>query len=176
MPQMTSTPKGFIVLAKIGSAHGLAGDLRVRFFSDDPDACCRRSPFFLAPDPASRQLVCAWRRQGKTMDVAHFEGVDTREAAEALTGQLLYQKRSAFPPVQDDEYYLSDLIGLEVTRVSDRSRFGTVTDVLQSGANDVLGVRDAETGAMRYLPFTNAALPVIDLAQGIILAEDAYLE
>jgi 16S rRNA processing protein RimM len=173
---MTSTPKGFVILAKIGSAHGLAGDLRVRFFSDDPDACCRRSPFFLAPDSAARQLVCVWRRPGKTMDVAHFEGVDTREAAEKLTGQLLYQERSTFPPVQDDEYYLSDLIGMEVTRVSDRSRIGTVADVFQSGANSILSVRDPETGAMRYLPFTNAALPAIDLAKGIILAEDTHLE
>lgn len=173
---MTSNPKGFIALARIGSAHGLAGDLRVRFFSDDPDACCGRSPFFLAPDPAARQLVCVWRRPGKTMDVAHFEGIETREAAQALTGQLLYQERSAFPPADDDEYYLADLIGLEVARAADQSRFGTVTDVFQSGTNTVLGVRGAETGALLYLPFTNAALPVIDLAKGVILAEDAYLE
>ncbi|MDR2733256.1 MAG: ribosome maturation factor RimM [Spirochaetota bacterium] len=170
---MTSIHKGFVALAKIGSAHGLAGDLRVRFFSDDPDACCRRSPFFLAPDPAAGQLVCVRRQHGKTMDVAHFQGVDTREAAEALNGQLLYQERSVFPPARDDEYYLADLIGLEVMRASDHSRIGTVTDIV---ANDVLGVCDAHTGTMRYLPFTNAALPDIDLAKGVILAEDMYLE
>jgi len=173
---MTSTPKGFVVLARIGSAHGLAGDLRVRFFSDDPDACCRRSPFFLAPDPDAGQLVCVRRRPGKTMDVAHFEGIDTREAAAALTGQVLYQQRSAFPPTEDDEYYLADLIGLAVARASDQSRFGAVVDVFQNGANSILGVCGAGTGTMLYLPFTNAALPAIDLAKGVILAEDAYLE
>ena len=166
----------FVALAQIGSAHGLKGDVRVRFFSDDPAACCARAPFFTAPGQNARQLLCVSCRPGKTMDVAHFKGVDTREDAEALSGMLLYQPRALFAPTEEGEYYHADLIGLAVLRASDRSPFGRVIDIFQSGANDVLVARGDANKTTICLPFTNAALPVVDIAQGCVLAEDAYLE
>jgi len=167
------TASDLIPLAKIGGAHGLKGDVRVRFFSDDPAGCCTRAFF----DQGGREFRCVSFRAGKTMDVAHFEGIDTREGAEALAGSLLYQPRAGFAPAGEDEYYYADLIGLSVLRASDRRPCGTVSDVFQSGASDILTVRAREEGRPAiYLPFTHAALPVVDIQKGIILAEDSYLE
>jgi 16S rRNA processing protein RimM len=171
--------EGPVALAQIGSAHGLKGEVRVRFFSDDPAAACARGPFFTSPDPNARQLECASYRPGKTMDVVRFKGIDTREGAEALSGLFLYQPRALFAPPAEDEYYHADLIGLSVLRASDRAPCGSVIDVFRNGANDVLAIRMSAGGQKKttiYLPFTHAALPEVNIEKGIIVAEDSWLE
>jgi 16S rRNA processing protein RimM len=169
-----------IAIAKIGRAHGLHGDVRVRFFSDDPEACCAREAFWISPEKDARRLICASRRPGNTMDIVHFAGVDTREGAEALSGLTLYQARGDFAPLSNDEFYYADLLGLRVLRASDRSLVGTVADIFRNAATDILVVQPAGTGAPAAestvcIPFTHAALPVVRIEEGWILAEDTYL-
>jgi len=177
-----------VAIAKIGRAHGLAGEVRVRFFSDDPGVCAMRAPFFTAPDanaPNARKLVCISHKPGNTMDIVRFKGVHSRQDAEALTGLTLYQARAEFAPPADDEYYYADLLGLRVLRASDRAALGTVSDIFASGASDILVValaegtrEDAREGVQKnalYLPFTHAALPAVHIEEGYILAEDTYL-
>ena len=66
-----------------------------------------------------------------------LEGVDGREQAEALQGMQIAVPRSELPKPEEDEYYWSDLVGLQVSNLQGDA-FGSVTELMETGANDVL--------------------------------------
>lgn len=92
--------------------------------------------------------------------VAKFEGFDDREAAAKLKGMEVAVPRSALPKAKRDEYYWTDLIGLTVLN-TEGANLGTVTNLLQTGANDVLVVQEGETE--RLLPFIRQVILDVDL-------------
>jgi 16S rRNA processing protein RimM len=92
--------------------------------------------------------------------VAELEGVCDRDASDALRGRQIAVPRSELPAPDDDEYYWSDLIGLSVVNLQGLS-FGNVTELMETGANDVLVVDDAET--RRLIPFVDAVVAEVDL-------------
>ncbi len=94
--------------------------------------------------------VLEGRRQGKTV-VARLQGIETREQAEALRGALISIERSQLQPLPIGEYYWADLIGLEVLDTRGR-QLGRVTNLMETGANDVLIVRD-EDGKEILIPW-----------------------
>lgn len=104
-------------------------------------------------------------RPAKEFLVARLSGVDDRNAAEALTNLRLYVPRERLPPVEDDEtYYRADLVGLAAV-TPDGVKLGTVAAIHNFGAGDIVEI--AREGADALLvPFTDAAVPAIDLAAG----------
>lgn len=96
--------------------------------------------------------------------------IATKEAADAARGLELYAPREAFaPPEDDDEFYLADLIGLAV---QDRGggALGKVRAVHNFGAGDLLEI-DPPQGQIFYLPFTRAAVPEVNIAEGRLVAD-----
>jgi 16S rRNA processing protein RimM len=99
--------------------------------------------------------------------VLALSGVTDRNAAEALNGTQLMVPRSALPDTGDeDDFYHEDLIGLEA-RGADGGVIGQVTAVHNFGAGDMLEVRLA-SGKSAAVPFTRAAVPVVDVKGGVI--------
>lgn len=94
--------------------------------------------------------------------VAKFDGFDDREAAANLKGMEVAVPRSALPKAKRDEYYWTDLIGLTVVN-TEGANLGTVKNLLQTGANDVLVVQEGETE--RLLPFIRQVILNVDLAE-----------
>ena len=125
-------------------------------------------------DPAESVLgrVSQWRlvdRDGAVVDlvvdsvqlrpdalIAQFEPVRTREAIQAWKGATLSVRRSAFPPLEDDEYYWSDLVGCTVVDLAGRE-LGTVTAVLDLGADPLLQVGDG-----LLIPFIETYVETVD--------------
>ena len=102
--------------------------------------------------------------------LARIEGIDGRDAAEALAGTRLYVPRSALPAPEDDEYYHADLLGL-VALSTDGETLGTVESVHAIGETDVLEIdRGAELPSL-LIPFTRADVPEVDLeARRVVVA------
>jgi 16S rRNA processing protein RimM len=96
--------------------------------------------------------------------------VSDREAAAALTNTRLYVSRSALPPADEDEYYLTDLIGLAA---EDRAGhvLGRVALVHDYGAGTSLEIALATGAAPLIIPFTARAVPVVDIAGGRIVVD-----
>jgi 16S rRNA processing protein RimM len=92
---------------------------------------------------------------------AKLEGVDSRELAEAMRGMQIAIPRSEFPETAEDEYYWSDLIGLDVVD-KDGQRFGQVAELMETGANDVLVVREGKREWL--IPFVGQFVLDVDLA------------
>ncbi|HWE73453.1 MAG TPA: ribosome maturation factor RimM [Stellaceae bacterium] len=147
-------------LGIITGAHGIRGRVRVKSFTADPEAIAAYGP--LSDESGARRFDLELTGAQKGVLIAYIKGVDDRNAAEALRGLRLYVNRAALPPPEEDEFYETDLIGLEATR-DDGAIFGTIRGVNDFGAGASLEIEDP-AGKTVVVPFTNAAVPVVDIA------------
>jgi len=170
-------PATRIQLGVIGRAHGVRGLVKITSHTAEPVDLTAYGPL---SDAEGRVLSLRWVADG----VADIDGVPVkvtdRNAAEKLTNTKLFVDRSALPPAEDDEFYLTDLIGLAVTDPAGKA-IGTVSIVHDYGAGASLEI-ERKTGASLIIPFTAACVPTVDIAAGrlvvvepdeIIVAEDA---
>ncbi|MDQ0325685.1 16S rRNA processing protein RimM [Rhodopseudomonas julia] len=156
-----------LIVAKIGRAHGVRGEVRVKTFTADPLALADYSPL-LTSDGRSFS-VKELRADKGDMVVARFKGVSDRNAAETLNGTMLFVARTALPEPDEDEFYYADLIGL-AAEAPDGSPLGRVVAVHDFGGGDILEVKP-EQGETLLLSFTREVVPSIDLAGGRIVVD-----
>ncbi len=154
-----------IVMGVVGAPHGIKGEVRVKSFTDDPLALGDYGPLRTAD---GRTFTVETVRPQKTVVVVRFAEVTTREAAEALNGTELLVSRDVLPDdLDEDEFYQTDLIGLEV-RDADGASWGRVGAVHDFGGGTVIELKGRK-GIM--IPFTQAAVPQVDLEAGIITVD-----
>ena len=155
-----------ICLGQIGAAHGVRGEVRLYSFTAEPEAIAGYGPL---ETEDGRVVQIESLRRAKDHFVAKFAGVADRSAAEQLTNIKLYVSRDRLPPVEDDEtFYHADLIGLSAV-TPDGAALGTVTAVHNFGAGDLVEIKPADGGEPLLVPFTDAAVPEIDIAAGRIV-------
>lgn len=99
--------------------------------------------------------------------LASLEGVDDRDAADALRGMDVAVLREEMPEADEDEYYWDELIGLEVGNIQGEA-LGRVVGLLETGAHDVLQVQGER---MRLIPFVEAYIQSVDVAAGRIVVD-----
>ncbi|WP_242095600.1 ribosome maturation factor RimM [Sphingomonas sp. CROZ-RG-20F-R02-07] len=133
-----------VVLAVVIGAHGIAGEVRLKVFTDDLAA------YRLFNDGT---LTLKSARAGSNGTIARIAEVTDRNAAEALRGTELRVPRSALPPLNDGEYYHADLIGLPCT--VDGRTIGRSVAVENYGAGDLLEI-EREAGARFLVPVAAA--------------------
>jgi 16S rRNA processing protein RimM len=160
-------PENPIQLAVIGAAHGTRGEVRVKTFTADPLAI---ADYGLLYDEAGRSFEILEIRPSKTVVVVRFKGVNDRNAAEKLNGMALYIDRSQLPDeLDEDEFYHEDLVGLEAVDL-EGAVIGEVTGVFDFGGGDLLEL--STPGRKPYLiPFTQSAVPEIDLDEGRLVVD-----
>ena len=151
-----------ICVAQIGAAHGIRGEVRLRSFTGDPMAITSYGP--LESEDGTRRFEIEALRPSKDLFVARLAGVKDRNAAEALTNLKLYVSRDRLPPAAEGEFYHADLVGLAAV-TPDGASLGTVTAVHNFGAGDVIEIKP-ESGETLLVPFTDTAVPEIDIAAG----------
>ena len=161
-----------ILFARIGAAHGVRGEVRVKSFGEDPESLKRYSPL-AAGD--GRLLHVERLRPANDMLVVKFRGVNDRNAAEALNGIELYVDRDRLPPAEEDEFYHADLIGLATVTEAGEA-IGTVVAVQNFGAGDILEIAPPR-GPSLLLPFTKESVPLVDVQAGrIVVAPPAEID
>jgi len=168
-----------VVIARIGAAHGIRGEVRVKTFTEDPASIAAYGPLDTAD--GRRFEVAAMRPLGGSPDmlVVRLKGIADRNAAEALNGIELSIPRHRLPPAGDvDDFYHADLIGLAAVTPAGEP-LGTVVGVPNYGAGDLLEVAPAGGTSVLY-PFTRAVVPLVDLRGGRVVvvppAETADIE
>ncbi|HMK78213.1 MAG TPA: ribosome maturation factor RimM [Xanthobacteraceae bacterium] len=157
-----------VLIAQIGAAHGVRGEVRLKAFTADPLAVARYGT--LESEDGRRRFEIEAVRPGKDVLVARLKGVTSRNAAEALKNLRLYVARAQLPAPGDDEFYVADLIGLKA-ETSDGAAFGTVTAVHDFGAGDLIEIAPAGGGATVMLPFTATVVPLVDIAAGKLVID-----
>src|ERR1700722_14465168 len=158
---------GHICIARIGAAHGVRGAVKLWTFTEDPLAVKAYGP--LLTKDGARSFEVASARAAKGHLVATLKGVATREDAERLNGIELYVAREKLPATDQNEYYHADLIGLAAV-TSANAPLGRVVAIHNFGAGDIIEIAPPH-GATLLLPFTNAVVPTVDLAEGRVVIE-----
>lgn len=141
--------KQFIDTGEVVTTHGVRGEVRVYPWSDTPDFLCGFDSFYLDAKGARRMEV-ERARVHKNVVVVKFKGIDTIEEAEKLRGKTLYIDRDDCE-LEEGEYFIQDLIGLRVLDADTGACYGEISDVSQTGANDVYHIR-GEGGRERLIP------------------------
>ena len=185
--QASALPADAIELGRVGEAWGIKGWVRIQPHSADTEALFATKDWYLQPpEPRFARGFSAF--QGSVLlrvaeikvhadgVVARFEGMDDRNAAEALKGVRIHLPRSAFPATPEGEYYWVDLIGLQVFN-REGVDLGVVRDLMPTGPTSVLVleyplVQDGvETVAERLIPFVSAYIDDVDRVARRITAD-----
>ncbi len=154
-----------VLLAAVIGAQGLKGAVKAKIFATTPEALTRYGA--LHDKDGTRFEITAFRPGKPGEAVMSFQGVASREAAEALKGRELFIARDALPAPDDEEFYHADLIGLEACDSEGRV-LGKVTAIHNYGASDVIEIGRPD-GDHVLLAFTRETVPSIDIAGGHIL-------
>jgi 16S rRNA processing protein RimM len=156
-----------VCVARIGAAHGVRGAVKLWTFTEDPFAVKDYGP--LSTGDGTRRFEIKHARAAKDHLVATFKGIATRDEAERLNGIELYVAREKLPATEDDEYYHADLIGLAAVTTGGDA-LGRVIAIHNFGAGDIIEIAPSR-GPTMLLPFTNAVVPTVDLADGRVVVE-----
>lgn len=196
-------PDDAVEVGRVVDAWGVKGGIKVMPFSADPQALFCTKKWFLRPAEAAvgavvrpgaatkpvsavaaaaqaarlsapRFLQVKSAREQGDIVVATCEGLDDRNASEALKGARVFVSRSAFPTPDDGEFYWIDLIGLDVSNPQGEA-LGRVVDLIETGPNSVLRL-EGEAGEdgkpiERLIPFVSAYILSVSLADKRIVAD-----
>jgi 16S rRNA processing protein RimM len=162
----TGPGAGLVLLGRIGAAQGLRGEVRIATFTESPENIAVYGPLV---DTKGRSFTIeALRPLKDALVVARLAGVNDRSAAEALSGVELYVEKARLPEPDADEWYYDDLIGLKAI-APDGAQIGEIAAVQNFGAGDLLELRLAENRRTVFVPFTEAAVPEVDISAGRVI-------
>jgi 16S rRNA processing protein RimM len=158
-----------VVVGRIGRPHGVRGEVTVEVRTDDPDLRFVPGAVLRTDPPERGPITIAGVHWHSGTLLLRLEGVDSREAAEAVRNTELVVPVAELPEIEDpDSYYDHQLIGL-TARLPDDAVLGEVTAILHE-AQDLLVVRRVEGGEV-LIPFVSAIVPTVDLAGGFVVVD-----
>lgn len=156
-----------ILVGQVAGGFGVKGEVRVTAYTAEPTALLGYGVLLRAD--GSPGLTLTSGRPDKNGVVGRAKEIATKEQADALRGLKLFIPRDRLPEPDEDEFYLTDLVGLEA-REPAGTVLGTVKSVQNFGAGDMLEIAPTLGGPTWYLPFTRDAVPELHIADGWLVA------
>ncbi|MGE0701398.1 MAG: ribosome maturation factor RimM [Hyphomicrobiaceae bacterium] len=155
-----------VLLGRISGAHGIRGEIVVHAFTAQPEDVAAYGTLtdVHGDGPLSLRVV---RVTDKGV-IARIAGISDRTAAEGLKGRELWVERSRLPDTGEGEYYHADLIGLAAVSPSGET-IGTVVALPNYGAGDLLEIRLEGSRNTELVPFSDAFVPEVDVANGRVV-------
>ena len=156
-------------LLKVGvitTTHGVRGEIKVFPTTDDAERFLELEYVLLDTGRELRRLDIKNVRFFKNLVILKFDGIDNINDIEKYKGKDLWIPREEAQELEDDEYYIADLIGMDVV-LEDGSKFGTLKDVMETGANDVYVVEDTK-GAEVLLPAIKECILDVDVEKNVM--------
>jgi 16S rRNA processing protein RimM len=134
-----------LLAGEIVGAHGLDGTLKIKHHCDNADVFCALDTIYIEGNPKKVTRSAPH----KNIVLAKIDGVSTANAATLLRGKAVYAPREAFN-LPENTYFFADLIGLTVEDADTHIIYGTVSDILRTGAHDVYEIE--KNGKHYYMP------------------------
>lgn len=171
-PGQQAEPR-FLVIGRVVGAHGLRGELRVEIHTDFPEHFEVLETVYLGDDSTTglgrgepRHFHLERCRFHKGRAIVKLAGCETRSDAERLRGQWVQIPIEHARPLDEDEYYEYQIVGLEVW-TDEGERLGRITEVLYTGSNDVYVVTGPEGEIL--IPALEDVVLQVDLEAGRIV-------
>ena len=156
----------YLECALIINTHGVRGDVKLESLCDTPKVLADLKRVYLCENGTYREVKVLHTSIFKSFVLAALEGVDDMDKAMALKGKTLYASREDFDLAEGD-YFIVDLIGLDVIDNISGKIYGRVTDVINRGASDIYVVK-TESGE-RMMPAVEEFVKRVDLEKGIFV-------
>lgn len=151
-------------LGVLGRPHGIRGAIHIRLHNPDSDAFDTLESVWLESSPRGREPLVLESVESRPKSlVLQLQGVTTREQAEKLTGRRVFAPRSALPPLEEDEYYLMDLVGCAV--FLENERIGSVTAVRGDPSVDTMVITLTD-GTLVEQPIVPVWVKDVNIAEG----------
>jgi 16S rRNA processing protein RimM len=165
------------LLGRVLGAHGVRGQVRVRYFGDGPEnilgapRLAFAEPAHGIDSPGAEEFEVAGGAPGRRGEVRlTLRGIEDRDAAERLKGRLVAGEQRHLSPLPEGEFYWYELIGCRVCAAGGRT-IGTVKEIWETGAHDVLVV-EGQDGRTRLIPTARDVMKEVDVRAGRIVVED----
>ena len=156
-------------LLKVGvitTTHGVRGEVKVYPTTDEPERFLELDYVLLDTGRELRKLEIKNVKFFKNLVILKFKGVDNINDIEKYKGRDLWIPREEGQELEEDEYYIADLLGMSVV-LEDGQEFGTLKDVMETGANDVYVVEDAK-GEEILLPAIRECILDVDVEKNVM--------
>ena len=154
----------FLQVGVITTTHGIRGEVKVFPTTDDPERFLDLETVYLDTGREKKLLTISSVKFFKQFVILKFKEFDNINDVEPFRKKSLLVTREQAVPLEEDEYFIADLIGLRVITDEDKV-LGELTDVLETGANDVYQVTD-ENGKEILLPAIKDCILSVDLEKG----------
>ena len=154
----------FLQVGVITATHGIRGEVKVFPTTDDPERFLDLEIVYLDTGREKKLLTISSVKFFKQFVILKFKEFDNINDVEPFCKKSLLVTRDQAVPLEEDEYFIADLIGLRVITDEDKV-LGELTDVLETGANDVYQVTD-ENGKEILLPAIKDCILSVDLEKG----------
>lgn len=148
----------------ITSTHGIRGEVKVFPTTDDAKRFKSLKQVVLDTGKETLSLEIEGVKYFKQFVILKFKGIDHINEAERYKRRPLLVTREDAVPLEDGEYFIADMIGLKV-RTQDEPEFGTLKDVIETGANDVYLIDSREHGEV-LVPAIRECILDIDITGG----------
>lgn len=161
-----------VIMGRVAAAHGIRGWVKIQPYTEYLDSLLNYQTWWIGHEHGSWREVEVQQCEvhNKTL-AAQLPDCPDRSAAEKLKGLLVAVPRSSLPQQASDEYYWSDLIGLAVVNEAG-VQLGTVANLLETGANQVLSVKPAldakKSSGEILIPFVATAIKQVDVKNKVI--------
>ena len=166
--QNAGSPKSgepvFLAVGRFGKPHGIHGEISMQVYTDFPERLTPGPLVYIGPERRPQRLQSV-RWHGNRLLIKFADYAD-REAVGELRNQWVLVPAEDSPPLPEGEYYHHELIGLEV-RSAAGEVYGQITEILQTGANDVFIIRPAG-GKELLIPWTDEVIQDVDLSAGVV--------
>lgn len=158
-----------LCVAKILTAHGVRGLVKLRVNLEDPEDLESYNPL---TDETGKEYTITLKNPIKDDWVAEVKGITDRNQSETLRGLSLYIDRNQLPETEDGEIYLEDLVGCEAID-KEGHKVGEIIAVENFGASDLIEIKPINGGKTYYLPIDEPYVLDIDLESQIVVVDPA---
>jgi 16S rRNA processing protein RimM len=155
-----SSGPAFLLIGKLGKTHGVSGEMDLQIYTDFPERLSHGKKLFLGQE--KKTVVLDTLRPKNKLMLISFEGINSPEEARLMTNLEVFGKTSEVPSLPEGMFYHHELIGLRV--YEDETLLGVLTEILETGANDVFVVKIGESEEI-LLPDIPDVILEIDLEQ-----------
>jgi|SRR5690554_932631 16S rRNA processing protein RimM len=153
-----------IIMGRIVAPYGVYGWVKIQPHTEVPDGLLDYGDWWLGRDGQWQQYELEAGKMHGAVLLAKLKGISDRDMAFALKGKQISVPRSHLPAPEEDEYYWTDLIGLQVINLQN-VELGKIDNIFETGANDVLVVKGERE---RLIPFVGQVVLDVNLETGVM--------
>ena len=161
--------ENLVNIGTITGTHHLTGNVKINSIFQETDLIIGEKVLLEKEDKKKILTVKKIKRLNEKKVIAEFEEIDNIDSAKELNGFQIKIRRDLLPQKTEDEFYIKDLLGIEV--FLDDEKIGEITDVMETAAHEILIVEDIKTKKEIMIPLIDEFVKKIDFENGKIIVK-----